>query len=141
MSIWHAPLPMLAVHAETADGVDDHDHEVPNQASEQHSACEFQLVLPCQLHGCEHSSLPHDDSDHSRHMASMDYGALGESEVELDLAADCRAALQSMTLMAISCHPSQLLNSGTNRSAAAHLADADDARALPLRANLQVFLI
>ena len=74
-------------------------------------------------------------------MASMDYGALGESEVKLELAANSGAVLQSMTLMAITCHPSQLLNCGTNRGAAAHLADADDARALPLRANLQVFLI
>ena len=71
----------------------------------------------------------------------MDYGALGESEVELDLAGNCGAELQSMTLMAITCHPSQLLNFGMNRGAVAHLAAADDARALPLRANLQVFLI
>jgi hypothetical protein len=139
VSIWHAPLPVIAAHPETADGIDEHNHAGPKQDSAQPSACEFRLMLPCQLHGCGHSSLPHDESDHSCHIGSFDFGALSKSEVDLDLAAVCcGAALQSLTLMATAYHPSPPLNFGANRGAA-HLAAV--APALPLRANLQVFLI
>jgi hypothetical protein len=71
-------------------------------------------------------------------MTSFDYGALGESEVEMDLAANCRTALQSM---ATACHSSLPLNFGSNHGGPAHLVDADGVFALPWRANLQVFLI
>jgi hypothetical protein len=122
---------MITAHAETADGVGEHVHAVPAQ----HRAFELRLLLPCQLHGCEHSSRPHDESDHSCHIASFDYGTLSKTEV------DVGPVVQPWTLMATACHPSSPLNFGTKCLATAHLAGADGARALPLRANLQVFLI